>query len=435
MKLIDRPVLGALAFTLSIVVLASCSAATPTGAPSGSAPSSPASEPSSAPPSGSPSLPPSATPSPTPTPKPSPIVLAWHRSPDKATPGTGDWYGMSGQRNMTWTKVGDLFVVPIASPNDKAEVWTSRDLLHWTKAVLPVGAGESLTVKAVTRGGPGLVAYGDGSLAPDDSSITATWTSTDGVTWKRNAATGLTPGQLWLLRATGEGNVSYVSGPVDVTEFPGTPFKSPGQPALIVSQGGATAFTDQMDEVTPVEMWQAIGTDGWHKVRVLPKSSNGGHVKNAVQGPKGYFLFGCGADCTQSVGWTSADGVAWRTVLDAEFDGLNSILAVASGFIGLGERVTGLGCALSDSEIFGVTWTSLDGREWTKMKEEAQFNRASIHIAIVRTGRVYGLGIRWSTAAEGPVSTVWTAVLPADDLTTVPAPAPTPPPAHAGCGD
>ena len=34
MKLIDRPVLGALAVTLSIVVLASCSAATPTGAPS-----------------------------------------------------------------------------------------------------------------------------------------------------------------------------------------------------------------------------------------------------------------------------------------------------------------------------------------------------------------------------------------------------------------
>ncbi len=35
---------------------------------------------------------------------------------------------------------------------------------------------------------------------------------------------------------------------------------------------------------------------------------------------------------------------------------------------------------------FGTTWTSLDGRQWSKMKEEPQFNRAAIHLAIVRSG-------------------------------------------------
>jgi hypothetical protein len=341
---------------------------------------------------------------------------------------------MSAKLNMTWTKIGDLFVLPMPS-EDKAQVWTSRDLLHWTKVVLPVTAGEVLAVKAVTTGGPGLVAYGEGYLKSDDSFLKATWTSTDGSSWKRDPSTGLTPGQLWLLRATGEGSVSYLTGAVDVTQFPGTPFESDGQPALIVSQGGATAFTDQMDKVTPVEMWQAIGANGWHKVRVLPKSSNGGHVKNAVQGPRGYFLFGCGADCTQSLGWSSADGIAWRSVISPDIDGLNAILAVDSGFIGLGERVTGLGCAVGDSEIFGVTWTSPDGRQWTKMKEEAQFNRAAIHIAIVQGGTVYGLGVRWPTAAAGPVSTVWTAPLPADSVATIPAPAPTGTPPHGGCGE
>ena len=341
---------------------------------------------------------------------------------------------MSARLNMTWTKLGDLFVLPMPS-EDQAQVWTSRDLLHWTKAVLPTAATEVLAVKAVTIGGPGLVAYGDGYLKADDSSLTATWTSTDGSSWKRDEATGLTPGQLWLLRATGEGNVSYLTGAVDVTQFPGTAFESNGLPALIVSQGGATAFTDQMDKKTPVEMWQAIGTDGWHKVRVLPKSSNGGHVKNAVQGPKGYFLFGCGADCTKTVAWTSADGVAWRSVISADFDGFNAVLPVGAGFIGLGERVTGTGCAVGDSEIFGVTWTSSDGRQWQKMKEEAQFNRGSIHLAIVQGSTVYGLGIRWPTASNGPVSTVWTAPSPADSLATIPAPAPTPPPSHVGCGD
>jgi hypothetical protein len=291
-------------------------------------------------------------------------------------------------------------------------------------------------VKAVTIGGPGLVAYGDGYLAADDSSLTATWTSMDGLSWKRDQTTGLTPGQLWLLRATGEGNVSYLTGAVDVTQFPGAPFESNSLPALIVSQGGATAFTDQMDKVTPVEMWQAIGTNGWHKVRVLPKSSNGGHVKLAAQGPQGYFLFGCGADCEATVGWTSADGVAWRTVLAPDFDGLHSVLAVESGFIGLGERVTGLGCVVGESEIFGVTWTSADGRQWTKMKEEAQFNRGAIHIVIPQGGTLYGLGIRWPTASGGPVSTVWTAALPEDVFATIPPPvAPTSPPSHVGCGD
>ena len=229
--------------------------------------------------------------------------------------------------------------------------------------------------------------------------------------------------------------MSYLSGAVDVTQFPGPPFESSGRPALIVSHGGVTAFTDQMDKKTPVEMWQAIGTDGWHKVRVLPKSSTGGHVKNAVQGPKGYFLFGCGSDCTQSVGWTSADGVGWRSVVSWDFDGLNAVLPVDAGFIGLGERVTGTGCAVGDSEIFGTTWTSPDGRQWTKMKEEPQFNRASMHLAIVQGGTVYGLGIRWPTVDSGPVSTVWTAALPAGSLATMPAPAPTATPPSVGCGE
>lgn len=436
MKSIDGPVLGALAVTLSLVVFASCSAATPSGAPSVSAPPSPSAEPSSAPPSGSPSTPPSVNPSPTPTQKPSALVLAWHRSPDKATPATGDWQDMSGRQNMSWTKLGDVFVVSMPS-EEEAQVWTSRDLLHWTKAKLPVAASEVVGVKAVSIGGPGLVAYGVGYLKSDDSSLSAFWTSTDGSTWARVEGTQpvLTAGQTWLLRATGEGNVTYLAGPADVTEFSGVPFASKDYPAMIVSQGGVTAFTTQDNNTKPVEMWQAIGTTAWQRVRVLPKSSNGGTVFSAVQGPKGYFVSGCNANCNASTSWTSADGIAWRTATMPEVDNLNAIVAVDSGFIALGARVTGLGCAVGDSEIFGVTWTSSDGRLWEKMKEEAQFNRAAIHIAIVQGSTLYGLGTRWPTAEDGPVSTVWTAPLPADSLAIVPAPAPTPPPSHAGCGD
>lgn len=118
-----------------------------------------------------------------------------------------------------------------------------------------------------------------------------------------------------------------------------------------------------------------------------------------------------------------------------DIDSVNGIVADDSGFIAVGQRVTGLGCAVGDSEIFGETWTSPDGRSWHKMKEQAQFNRASIHVGIVENGTLFGLGIRFPSAEDGPVSTVWTAPLPNDDIAAAPAPGPTPKPAHAGCGD
>ncbi len=360
--------------------------------------------------------------------------MAWHRSADAATPAGGDWEAWSGQRNQTYTKLGDLFVLPMPSEAE-AQVWTSRDLLHWTKRKLPVEAGEILAVKAVTIGGPGLMAYGYGEY--DNSPLSAFWTSTDGSTWSRIQGSGLPAGQEWLLRATGEGNVSYLTGPVDVTQFPGTPFPRDEAPTMIVSQGGITAFESRSDTKGPIAMWQAIGTTPWRQVHVLPNSYRG-TAFNATQGPRGYVVFGCGTGCTGGVGWWSPDGDTWKAITTTEIDGINGVVATSSGFIAYGERGTGLGCAVGSNEIFGTTWTSADGRKWTKMKEQAQFNGASIHVAIVDGATLFGLGIRYPAKDAdygGPISTVWTAPLPADSVATIPAPAPTPAPSHAGCGD
>ena len=138
---------------------------------------------------------------------------------------------------------------------------------------------------------------------------------------------------------------------------------------------------------------------------------------------------------TDSAGWTSADGITWKAIAALVVDGGNALIADQAGFVIVGERVTGLGCAVGDSEIFGETWTSSDGRTWHKMPEEAQFNHASLHLLIAEGRTLHGLGLSY-LASGAPRSTVWTATLPDDSATTAPASTPTPAPsASTGCGN
>jgi hypothetical protein len=73
--------------------------------------------------------------------------------------------------------------------------------------------------------------------------------------------------------------------------------------------------------------------------------------------------------------------------------------------------MTGTGCAVADWEIYGETWTSVDGRTWQKMPDTPGFNRASIQRLILKDRTLVGLGLAWTEEAV-PVPTVWTVTLP-----------------------
>jgi hypothetical protein len=207
---------------------------------------------------------------------------------------------------MSWTKLGDLFVMPMRT-DEIPEVWISRDLLHWTRVTLPSAAGETLGVTAVTIGGPGLVAIGEGFSG--DATVKASWTSTDGMTWTRVQDAGLTAGQMWLLEATANGEVTFASGRVDVTGFQGSPLDSNvGRRTLVASEGGVTAFVSPSGAGHSIQMWQAIGTAAWRRVALLPHSS-GATGLIATQGPRGWLLLGGRRCCTGYAVWTSADGI------------------------------------------------------------------------------------------------------------------------------
>ncbi|HEX7473088.1 MAG TPA: hypothetical protein VF323_08390 [Candidatus Limnocylindrales bacterium] len=436
MNTLRRPALGALALVLSATVLVACASTTPTGTPSPSLSSSPSAELTASPPptiTPSPTSAPTPTPTPAPTPVRGPLTIAWHRSAAAATAKAGDWGDMAGRVNLTWTKFGDLFVVPVDTAASEAgpQIWISHDALTWQKATIRP-AGKLFSVSAVTLGGPGLIAIG--SDLNGDSPTDAFWTSTDGLVWNRAKTSGLTPGQDWLLRVTENGYVTWASGVVDVSQYKGPRLDTEQEPRLVASGGSLTAFVNPSDTKHPVEVWTSSGTAGWQQAGVVVKS-DGATVLSAAQGAHGWFAIGCGTDCTDTAGWTSSDGIVWQSVDASTVDGANVLVADQAGFVIVGERVTGLGCAVGDSEIFGETWTSSDGRTWHKMPEEPQFNRASMHVLIVEGRSIFGLGLSY-TAGGVPKSAVWTATLPIDSVTTAPASTPTPAPsASAGCGN
>lgn len=441
MNTIGRPARGTIGLTLSLIVLASCATATPSDSPGGSPPASPpasvaasAELPSSSP-SSAPSVP---TATPGPTAKPSSLVVRWHRSADVAAPRDSWWSWAGGGRGQTWTKFGDTYVMAVDTqgydegPMSGPQVWLSDDLLHWKRATIAQPANQHLSVRAVTRGGPGLVALGID--VPDDVPMDMWWTSADSKTWKQVAEddTGLTPGQRWLLHATAAGHVSYDEGAVDVTRFTGGAIASDTVAQIVEHGGDLTVFTDTAEASGPIAIWQTTGSAGWHKAGALPKST-AAVVFLVSHGPRGYFLLGCDKDCSVPMAWTSPDGVKWQAGSASTFDNVNAVVADQSGFIAVGQRVTGTGCAVSESEIFGETWTSSDGRTWRPMKDEAQFNHASIYVLIPRGRTLFGVGMRW--AADHATPTVWTAALQNDSVNAGPAPSPTQTPPPGGCGD
>ncbi len=427
-----------LALTLSILILGSCGSATPSDSPNASASTASEASPASpsAPPSAAPSSAPTATPGPTPT--PGPLVVAWHRSPDVAAPKDSWWSWAGGGQQETWTKFGGTYIFAIDTqgyddgPTAGPQVWLSEDLAHWRRATIPQPPDQHLSVTAVTLGGPGLVAIG--TDVPDNAPIEMFWTSTDGSAWNEATATdtGLTAGQLWLLRATAAGDVSYAEGPVDVTRFLGTAMDPDTSRKIIEDEGGLTAFTDSSITNNKIEVWQVTGTSAWHKIATLPKST-GAALFDAARGSHGYVLVGCDNNCSATFAWTSTNAVDWQSTKVTTFDNVNTVMADQSGFIAVGQRVTGTGCAVAELEIYGESWTSSDGRTWKKMKDEAQFNHSSINLLIPRGRTLVGVGQRW--VSDHAVPTVWTTTLPANSVSSGPGSTPPPASGPSGCGD
>ncbi len=413
----------------SAVLFAACSAAGPTPSPTvpPGAPATPTT------PGVSPTAVPTAAPTEAPTiaPVASPLTLTWKREKDPATPRAGDWEQMG--RRPAWTRLGDTYVLAIGNDTGP-QVWVSQDALHWRPAAVPADAKASVSVNAVTTGGPGLIAEGQVTGPTDDQPFDRYWTSSDGETWVAVDQPPLTEGQIWLLNATAGGDVAW-GGPVAVDGFTGPAW--PGDLAQMAANGDTiTGFVGDLAG-KPVELWRSQGGAAWAKVATLPDST-GDFVQLPAHGPAGWFVLGCDAQCMDSRAWVSADGETWETVVASRPDGAeNAIVGVPAGFVAVGQLNTGTGCATGDDEIVGTTWVSATGRRWREIAQGSGFDRAAIRALIPMGATLVGLGVAYPKDGA-PASVAWTAALPASSSdeglpAATPTPAPSPRPSGEGC--
>jgi hypothetical protein len=155
-----------------------------------------------------------------------------------------------------------------------------------------------------------------------------------------------------------------------------------------------------------------------------------------AEGPRGFVV--AAYDDEDEPGrtfmWASADGFSWTEVSSA-IGPVSDVFVDATGFIAVGFKNTGTGCALWEGDIQGFTWTSLDGLTWATMPLDG-FVGARVD-QIFRDGRtLYGVGALYDEGVSQYASgSVWTARLPQlPPAGPAPAAAPTPTPDPGGCG-
>lgn len=322
-----------------------------------------------------------------------------------------------------------------------SKIWWEEDLV-WHEATIPK-PWTDVQLRSLAAGGPGIVAVGyDRTFSQQRPLI---WNSADGKTWHAVDASAMGDGHLsrigaasgglvtWLIDAE-ESEIGQLWTSVDGINWtaPDQAFGSPEQMLLVSSGATLTVLVAMPSELTgepaPYSVLRASAPDAWNAVGELPDSL-GAYVSAAAVGPLGWVAVG-NRD-SENVAWTSSDGQTWQVAPTAP-SAVTNIFADAVGFIGVGHYNTGTGCALSEEDNVGVTWTSNDGRDWRLVDEmEAEW----INTLRRRNRTLIGIGssLRNGGYFEG---TTWTARLPNVPNTpgATPTPTPLPTPTSPGCG-
>ena len=267
----------------------------------------------------------------------SPDGRSWTRVPHQAALADGDMHGIvAGGPGLV--AVGQDW----SGPTHVAAVWTSSDGATWFRvshddALFGSSGDEQSTMRAVTAGGPGLVAVG--SLVPtgrSDARAAVVWTSVDGLNWTRVPHDESVLGDLSGMNGVGVGG--------------------PG----LVAVGGSTVWTSP---------------DGLAWSRTYEIDS--GYMSAITPGGPG--LVAVGTDGDAAAVWTSRGGTSWTRVPhdDAVFSGpqsqsMNSVIAGPGGLVAVGSDYT----ILLDPEHrpglaapVAAVWTSPDGMSWSRVPQ------------------------------------------------------------------
>ena len=374
------------------------------GAPSGPSPASPAptAGPSFAPPAASPAA--------------AGLGLAWSRQ--EIGREAAVVYDVA-----TWS--GGLVAIGTArdsSGRDRAVAWVSTDGRTWTPATMPPGRlpGETWTIaRAVTAGGPGLVAVGWANVGPDANFRVAVWTSSDGLTWSR------VPNAPGLALAPAVTVDFPEQGPRDVAAWSGG--------VVAVGVGGA--------EGTSAAIWTSPDGRTWTPVSDLPDAA-GRWAYGVAEVPEGLVVVGGSGAYPEfrAQAWVSRDGTSWAAVsrppgieMESVIHWADRLVAVGgapaswvssdgrtwtgapgqkstrgvqlSDVAGVGDRLVAIGSTMRDDGRLPGAWVSEDGLLWSQPPQANVFAGAELAAITGFLGRVVVVG----TVRDGDVAvpTAW----------------------------
>jgi hypothetical protein len=209
-------------------------------------------------------------------------------------------------------------------------------------------------IKAVTRGGPGLIAVGEADVGdqPDEyRGDVAVWVSVDGMAWDRIHDPSFA-GQPDSTCSPFEDMIDIDQEVVDVASGPlGTVVTGwdACHGAVWISDDGRT--------------WTEVIDDDW--------LGNSLAVRSVTAGGPGWVAVG-GDGHGNGVVWVSEDGVDWTAVHDEDFQAPTEsrvdLLDVTTGGPGL-VAVGSTGFWRTESEQAAI-WVSADGFEWEKLPDD-----------------------------------------------------------------
>ena len=427
-----RARIGQLAAALAVAACSSTTA-TPTPAPtSTTAPavstSAPASTDTDAGPTATPSavatqsLAPPTTAPPSPTPgEPSPLVIKWVNPPGAS--GLGDLHDLrwSARQGNRFVIVGAHNVTVDGEADFQAAIWWSDDATTWHAATLPAGYGNGgCCISDVAAGGPGFVAVGGGKPL---------W-STDGETWSEATANGLSASSSLITvgaSATGlialgyddsDKSIAFESADGKVWSGDAATAQLLGTSDVLFANGGGNLLAFAIHPTAKngqTTVWQMAGIDVWRELTMIS-----GAVQAAAYGPKGWLAVSDGA------AWLSPHGVNWTQAPTGPKGYADAALSDSAGFV-VASEILPPGCAIDESQIVGQTWTSVDGLDWTKMKQ--QWTGRWLNALFDLGSTVVGVG---QAHQDGEFGYVRTADLPPTGRPATPTAVPTPTP-NPGC--
>jgi hypothetical protein len=349
-------------------------------------------------------------------------------APPSIAPVTGGGLGhpghFSGQGDpFDVAAIGERLVAPgYTFPEFHAVVWSTTDRLHWSLAELPPGRTPAFGL---------AIAAGDrrqaivGRIGND----AAAWSSSDGQAWEpaeggsafveapetRMTAIVATPAGFvaggWAGITNQPGHARFWTSPDgrSWTRLPDQRAFDDGRVTSIARSATglvAVGTTGPVGQATGSVAWRS--TDGTHWDRVPSSASlSAGAMNGVTGGGPGLVAVGTSIDSDHALAWLSSDGSSWTLAPDQEsltYHGLKITMAdVAAGPDG---TLVAVGHFLFGEQYGqGTSWTSADGRTWTRAPDLAAYGQGEPGAVIADGSRFVAVGT--VGAPDNYIPTVW----------------------------